>query len=111
MIGIHQRTGSFSDRWIEACKAKGIPFRLVNCLGSDIVEQCASLSVILWHWTLNDRRELLIARQIAAALKEKGVVMFPNWETCWHYDDKIAQKYLLESIEAPLIPTWVFTDQ
>lgn len=110
MIGIHQRTGSFSDRWIEVCRERNIPFRLVNCLRTDILEQCGGLEAILWHWSLNDARELLIARQVAAAMKQRQIVMFPNWETCWHYDDKIAQKYLLESIEAPLIPTWVFTD-
>jgi len=110
MIGIHQRAGSFSDRWIEYCQQQNIPFKLVNCLRSDVVSQCAGLSALLWHWTLNDARELLIARQIATAFKETDLVMFPNFETCWHYDDKIAQKYLLEAIGAPLIPTWVFTD-
>lgn len=110
MLGIHQRTGSFSDRWIEVCRERNIPFRLVNCLRTDVVEQCAGLEAILWHWSLNDPRELLMARQLASALKQRQIVMFPDWETCWHYDDKIAQKYLLESIEAPLIPTWVFTD-
>ncbi len=110
MIGIHQRTGSFSDRWIEYCQQQRIPFKLVNCLRSDIIKQCDGLGALLWHWTLNEARELLLARQIAAAFKETNLVMFPNFETCWHYDDKIAQKYLLEATGAPLISTWVFTD-
>jgi glutathione synthase/RimK-type ligase-like ATP-grasp enzyme len=111
IIGIHERPGSFSDRWIEYCKQRQIEYKLVNCLQSDIIEQCAGLNALLWHWTLNDQRELLCAPHIAAALKETGVLMFPNFDTCWHYDDKIAQKYLLEAIKAPLIPTWVFTDR
>ena len=111
MIGIHPRAGSFSDRWIESCQQQAIPHKLVNCLQSDVIAQCAGLRAVLWHWSLNDPRELLCARQIAAALKETGIVFFPNFETCWHYDDKIAQKYLLEAIGAPLIPTWVLTDR
>jgi glutathione synthase/RimK-type ligase-like ATP-grasp enzyme len=111
IIGIHPRTGSFSDRWIDYCKERGIAHRLVNCLDSSIVREAAGLNALLWHWTLNDPRELTCARLIAAAFKETGIVLFPNWETCGHYDDKIAQKYLLEAIGAPLIPTWVFTDR
>jgi len=36
--------------------------------------------------------------------------MFPNAATCWHFDDKIGQKYLLEAISAPLVPSYVFYD-
>jgi glutathione synthase/RimK-type ligase-like ATP-grasp enzyme len=34
--------------------------------------------------------------------------VFPNFNTVWHFDDKVGQKYLLEAIGAPLVPTWVF---
>jgi glutathione synthase/RimK-type ligase-like ATP-grasp enzyme len=74
------------------------------------VQQCAGLGAVLWHWTLVSLQEPLIARQILAALEQSGLVVFPSVATCWHYDDKVGQKYLLESIGAPLIPTWVFTD-
>ncbi len=37
-----------------------------------------------------------------------GIPVFPNTSTCWHYDDKIGQKYLLEAIGAALAPTHVF---
>ncbi len=40
-----------------------------------------------------------------------GISVFPNDSTCWHFDDKIAQKYLLESIGAPIPKTWVFFDK
>lgn len=59
----------------------------------------------------DDPAHLLVARQIIASLESKGLVVFPNVATCWHYDDKVAQKYLLEAIGAPLIPTWVFTNK
>ncbi len=109
IIGIHDRPGSFSDRWIAYCTAKGIPFRRVNCLATDVVAQCGGLEGLLWHWYHGDPTHLLVARQIIAALEAKGLVVFPNVATCWHYDDKVAQKYLLEAVGAPLIPTWVFT--
>lgn len=111
MIAIHDSPGSFSDRWIEWCQEKEISFKRLNCLSTDIIQQCSDVSAVLWHWTLGSVAEQLVARQIIAALQQTGVLVFPNLLTCWHYDDKIAQKYLLEAVAAPLIPTWVFTDR
>lgn len=111
MIGIHDSPGSYSERWIEYCQQREIPFKRLNCLSSDIVRQCAGLSAVLWHWTLMKLEEPLVARQIIAALEQAGILVFPSTTTCWHYDDKAGQKYLLESIGAPLIPTWLFTNQ
>jgi hypothetical protein len=109
MIGIHDSPGSFSDRWMEWCAQHQVPFRRINGLATDVVSQCSGLHAVLWHWTLVSLEEMLVARQVLAALELGGMPVFPNTATCWHYDDKVAQKYLLESIDAPLIPTWVFT--
>jgi hypothetical protein len=110
MIGIHDSPGGYSDRWLETCRQQGIPFKRVDCLASDIIQQCAGLNAVLWHWTLVNLREPLVARQVLTALQLRGLQVFPSPATCWHYDDKVGQKFLLESIDAPLIPTWVFTD-
>ena len=40
-----------------------------------------------------------------------GLVVFPDVNTCCTYDNKVAQKYLLESIGAPVVPTQVFVDR
>ncbi|MGC8866540.1 MAG: ATP-grasp domain-containing protein, partial [Bacteroidales bacterium] len=40
-----------------------------------------------------------------------GIKVFPDFYTNWHFDDKLGQKYLLESIGAPLVPTYVFFDE
>jgi hypothetical protein len=111
MIGIHDSPGSFSARWIEQCQQKGISFKRLNCLSTDIIQQCSGVRAVFWHWIHENVPEQLVARQIIAALQETGVLVFPSVLTCWHYDDKIAQKFLLEAVAAPLIPTWVFTDR
>ena len=108
MIGIHDRPTSFSDRWIQHLEQSGIPFRRVNCLATDVIDQCKGLDALLWHWDGVDPVNFLAARQIVTSLEASNLRVFPNINTCWHYDDKVAQKYLLEAIGAPLIPTWVF---
>jgi glutathione synthase/RimK-type ligase-like ATP-grasp enzyme len=111
MIRIHDCPGGFSDRWIHYCLQYGIPFRRVNCLAFDVIKQCRGLRVILWEWNHVIPTNALVARQIIASLEAMGVQVFPNFRSCWHYDDKLAQQYLLEAIGAPIIPTWVFLTQ
>ena len=65
----------------------------------------------IWHWSSNDPRNFLFTRQLIYSLDHIGIQTFPDPRTCWHYDDKIGQKYLLEVIGAPLIPTHIFFDK
>lgn len=109
-LAIHHRKGSFSDRWIAHCEERGISYKVVNCLQSDIIMQLSSSDALLWHWSHGDPREQLMARDLIAAAEAMGIKVFPSSSTCWHFDNKIAQKYLLEAIGAPLVPTYVFYD-
>jgi glutathione synthase/RimK-type ligase-like ATP-grasp enzyme len=107
-IAIHKSCGSFSDRWIKYCKENNIIYKTVNCYDSDIINQLNDCDGLMWHWTLNDYRAELIIRQITHSFEKKGLKVFPDINTGWHYDDKVGQKYLLEAIDAPLAKSYVF---
>ena len=109
-LAIHPNEGSFSGRWMAYCDEHKIPYRLVDCLHSDIIPQLTSVDALLWHWHHQDPRAQLMARQAIMAAEAMGVTVFPNTATSWHFDDKVAQKYLLEAVGAPLVPTYVFYD-
>ncbi len=110
-IAIHDRLGSFSDRWIEYCEEQRITYKRVNCNDNSIIKQLESFDVLLWHWHHADPKAILFARQLIYSLENMDIKVFPNRHTCWHFDDKVGQKYLLESIRAPLVPTYVFFDE
>jgi len=107
-LAIHHREKSYSDRWIAYCELHDIHYKLVNCFDSDIIEQLASSDALLWNWHHGNPKDQLMARQVIMAAEAMGLAVFPSTSTCWHFDDKIAQKYLLEAIDAPLVPTYVF---
>lgn len=109
-VAIHHRERSFSDRWVAYCELHGIPYKIVNCLDSCIIEHLRSFDALLWHWQHGDPREQLAAHNVIMAVETMGIKVFPSISTCWHFDDKIAQKYLLEAIGAPFVPTSVFYD-
>jgi len=110
-ISIHHRPRSFSERWIERLDMLGIRYNQVDCFDPGLLKRLAGSRALLWHWDLNNTAELLAARSIIRAVEDAGVIAFPSSPTCWHYDDKVAQKYVLEAVGAPYAATYVFFDQ
>ena len=111
MIAIHNSTFGFHPRWIAYCKIKGIPFKSVNCYSSDLIEQLKDCKALMWHFNQGSHKDNIIAKQILFALEHTGFKVFPDFHTAWHFDDKVAQKYLFEAIGAPLVPSYVFFDK
>ncbi len=107
-IAIHQTKNSFSARWVTYCERNHIPYKVVNAYRSDIVQQVADCDAFMWHFHHADYRDVQFAKSLLTSLERQGKKVFPNTATCWHFDDKIAQKYLLEAIGAPMVPTYVF---
>lgn len=111
MIAIHHRDGSFSNKWIEYCLRNNIEYKLVNCYSSTIIADLSCCNVLMWHWHHSDHKSSLFARELTASLEMSGKKVFPNSNTCWHFDDKIGQKYLLEALGIPFINSHVFYDK
>lgn len=107
-IAIHHRQGSFSDRWIDYCKEKGIDYKIVNAYDTDIVNQVKDCNAFMWHHHHANSKDVLFAKQLIYSLETAGLKCFPDYKTTWHFDDKVGQKYLLEAIDAPLVPSYVF---
>src|SRR5690554_5683611 len=65
----------------------------------------------MWHHHHWQFKDVLTAKRILFALEHAGVKVFPNFKSGWHFDDKVGQKYLLEAIDAPLVPSYVFYEK
>jgi len=107
VIAIHN-SADYVARWSEHGAACGHEIRRVDGYGSEILESLRGCHAFLWQLNHEEPADLLYARSILTAAEEQGIRVFPNHSTCWHFDDKIAQKYLLEAVNAPIAPTWVF---
>jgi glutathione synthase/RimK-type ligase-like ATP-grasp enzyme len=107
-IGIHHTKGLFSERWIAYCKENSISYKLVDCYKTDIIQQLSDCDALMWHFLHKSPKDSKFAKQLLFSVQASGKNVFPDYHTVWHFDDKIAQKYLLEAIGAPLAPTYVF---
>lgn len=111
MLAIHKSKNSYSEQWIAYCNLYNIDYKIVNCYASDIMKQLEGCDGLLWHHHHNNYKDLLFAKQLLFACKHVGMEVFPDFETGWHFDDKIGQKYLLEAMDVPLVPTYLFYDR
>lgn len=107
-VAIHARDGSFSDRWIQRAAAIGMGYRIVDCHGSGVLDELRPHAALLWHWTHTSLADQLVARHVIRGAENLGLRVFPSSDTCWTFDDKIAQKYQLEAVGAPLAHTDCF---
>ena len=106
-IAIHKSNG-FAVRWIAYCEEKKIQYKIVDCYANDIVKQLEDCYALMWHFHHADAKDFQFARQLLYAMQISGKKIFPDFNTMWHFDDKAGQKYLLEAIAAPFVPSYVF---
>jgi glutathione synthase/RimK-type ligase-like ATP-grasp enzyme len=107
-IGIHNTKGLFSDRWIAYCEATGISYKIVNCYSNDIIQQLSDCDALMWHFNHKSPKDSKFAKELLFSVQASGRKVFPDYNTVWHFDDKVAQKYLLEAIGGPLASSYVF---
>jgi glutathione synthase/RimK-type ligase-like ATP-grasp enzyme len=107
-LAIHNSKIGFHPRWIAYCEENKISYKLVNCHANDIITQLQDCDALMWHHGQSHSKDIIIAKQILFALEHSGFKVFPNFKTGWHFDDKVGQKYLLESIDAPMVKSYTF---
>jgi glutathione synthase/RimK-type ligase-like ATP-grasp enzyme len=76
----------------------------------DIIEKVRGCDGLLWRFTHSPQIRLHAKRLLPAIEQGLEIPVFPDWRTSWHYDDKIAQAYLLPAANIPVPKTWVFYD-
>lgn len=110
-IGIQNNPRGFAKKWIEYCNEQNINYKLIDVYSSDAIAQLKDCDAFMWHTDHLSRKDYQVAKRLLTAVEHSGKICFPSIYENWHYDDKVAQKYLLEAIDAPLIPSYVFYDE
>lgn len=112
-IAIHHKeeSYSFSKRWIAHCERNNIAFKIVDAFDNDIIRKLQDCDAFMWHHHPGQFKDVLAAKKILFALEHAGIKVFPDFKTGWHFDDKVAQKYLFEALNVPLVPSYIFYDK
>jgi len=89
---------SFSDRWTELLTRDGHDVRPVYWRDVDVIAKLRDVDAFLW-WFPPLRNPRDYARRLMLALEQAlpNLLVFPDWKSAWHFDDKIAQTMLLQA--------------
>lgn len=96
-LAIVKQRGSYSDCWLEYCRNNNIDYIAVNACDDNIINQVADCDGFLWHYFHYNPVDMNFAKQLLFSLQQAGKIVFPDFNTGWHFDDKLGQKYLFEA--------------
>lgn len=110
-IGVYTSKRGFHEKWVEYIHKYGYDTKRVDFLGSHIFKNIEECSAIMWHLSMLPTH-LSAASAILNAIEHNHIIpVFPNWKTRWHFEDKIAQYYLLKALNIPIPETNVLWDK
>ena len=108
-IAIHHRPDSYSDLWIKYCHKHNVQYKIVDAYANDILKQVADCDIFMWHFHHNIYKDYLFAKQLIYVIeKQLGKITYPDFNTCWHFDDKVGQRYLFDTLELNTVRTYIF---
>jgi len=102
-VFIHKSGDAFTKSWIEYCKENGVNYVLGELFDSNLIQELrkANITHVLFHIGTNDYKTELITKFLPKVIESEGIKVFPDFNTYWHYDDKLKQKYLFEHLNIP----------
>lgn len=105
---IFNHSGSWSSVWVEYCQKNDVNFEIVDCYQSGTINKLVDFDCLLWHINNYVLPDMMIGRSILNSAKNMGLKTFPDFNSAWHFDDKIAETYLLQTVAAPIPNSWMF---
>ncbi|MFC2088714.1 hypothetical protein ACFLSX_03855 [Calditrichota bacterium] len=78
---------------------------------TDFWKNIPKLDLFIYRWAHIDEHRQIAATILPIIEKHYKILCFPNENTCWHFDDKIKQYYLLKKYDFPIIESFVFWEK
>lgn len=105
---IFHHSGTWITEWISFCEEEKLNYEIVDCYKPDIIGKLKDFDLLLWHFSNYVLADMMVGRSILFSASNMGLKIFPDFNTSWHFDDKISETYCLQSAGAPLPSSWMF---
>ena len=106
--GLHQ---AYLQRYEQILDFNGIECIWLEAGKLDFWRRVSELALFIYQWEHYDGPKQIAQTIIPIIENEMKIPCFPNWETSWHFDDKIKQYYLLKQHGFPIIDSYIFWEK
>lgn len=111
-IAVHYKEklheANFAFKWIHELEKRGVEVLKVDFQDEDIIDSVRECDGVMWNW-FHLPVDKISAPYVLNSIEENlGIPTFPNFQTRWHYDEKIAQYYMFKALNIPSTKSWLF---
>jgi len=112
-LAIHNPQSGWPLMCYNYCIKNNIEIIVVDGYDNDIINiiKKENIGFLIWIVDHTNARDTLMAKSVLYSLKNLSIKTFPEYSDLWHFDDKIAQKYLFESFNFNIPFTSIFYDR
>lgn len=108
MIGIIDEGDDFTSLWIAELIKKNQEFMVLSIREKDFWTKARMCRAVFWHFSQTRQFDIKWSRVFLEALSSSGIKTFPNHAQSWHFDNKIAQYFLLDELGYRLPKTKIY---
>lgn len=105
---IHDKVDPEIDVYRKILDFNGIKNISLDSSKLDFWDQIKSVTHFIYKWSHSHRDHQIANAIIPVIERHLKIKCFPNWQTSWHYDDKIKQYYELKAFNYPVAESYVF---
>jgi len=115
LVGIHidqyEKFSPFLQQYERILDHNNIRHIKIDASELDFWEKIKTLDFFIFRWLHTDWARQLAHTILPIVESELKIKCFPNQATCWHFDDKIREYYLLKQHNYPIIESYIFWDK
>ena len=89
----------------------GISFIQMDASKPEFWEKVTSLNLFIFRWSHFDSDHQKAHDILHVVDRELGIKCYPDWTTCWHYDDKVKQYMLMRAHGLPMVESYIFWEK
>lgn len=114
-VGIHidryKKFNSFIKKYEDILEFNNVEVKRLFINDPDFWQTVKTLDAFIFRWGHYDWDRQLSKTILPIIEYHLNIKCYPNQATCWHYDDKIRQYYLLRQYDYPFIESFIFWDK
>ena len=114
-IGIYKdqitKTNEFNDNFEKILDYYGYKPIRMNINDPDFWEKVKDLDLFIYRYSVFDDTKQIAETILPIIESHYKIMVIPQQNCCWQYDDKIKEYYLSMCYDLPMVQSWIFWDR